>query len=94
MDFPDWYPNLFRRRLRFNISYIATYSDPPNREILNKIAVQGLLDRLIIDTSLSFRRWGRLLTAVWLAMRMRPFSAIALAQTALARRVKARYRGN
>jgi len=94
MDFPDWYPDLFRRRLRFNISYIATYSDPPNREILNKIAVQGLLDRLIIDTSLSFRRWGRLLTAVWLAMRMRPFSAIALAQTALARRVKARYRGN
>ena len=94
VDFPDWYPDLFRRRYRFNISYIAACSDPPNRELLNKIAVRGLLDRLVIDTTLSFRHWGRSLTAVWLAVRMRPFSVMALAQTALARRAQAWYRSN
>ena len=73
-DFPDWYPELFRRRLRFNISYIAACSDPPNRELLNKVAVRGSLDRLIVDSTLSFPHWGRSLTAVWLAARMRPYS--------------------
>jgi hypothetical protein len=53
-----------------------------------------LLDRLVIDTTLSFRHWGRSLTAVWLAVRMRPFSVMALAQTALARRAQAWYRSN
>jgi glycosyltransferase involved in cell wall biosynthesis len=91
-DFPDWYPELFRRRLRFNISYIAACSDPPNRELLNKVAVRGSLDRLIVDSTLSFPHWGRSLTAVWLAARMRPYSFMALAQTALARRVQAWYR--
>jgi glycosyltransferase involved in cell wall biosynthesis len=88
-DFPDWYSDFFRRRYRFSISYIAACSDPPNRELLNKIAVQGWLDRLVIDTALSFRHWGRSLAPAWLAVRMYPFSVMALAQTALARRVQA-----
>jgi glycosyltransferase involved in cell wall biosynthesis len=88
-DFPDWYSDLFRRRLRFNISYLAAVSDPPNREILSKIAVEGLLDRLVIDNALSLGHLGRYLVAVWLAVRMRPFSVMALAQTALVRRVQA-----
>ena len=94
VDFPDWYSDIFRRRYRFNVSYIAACSDPPNRELLNEIAVQGWLDRLVIDTALSFRRWGRSLTTVWLAVRMYPFSVVALAQTALARRAQAWFRSN
>ena len=88
-DFPDWYSELFRRRYQFNISYIAACSDPPNRELLSKIAVRGLLDRLVIDTTLSFPHLGRYLAAGWLAVRMQPFSVMALAQTAFVRRVQA-----
>ena len=91
-DFPDWYSDVFRRRYRFNVSYIAACSDPPNRKLLNEIAVQGWLDRLVIDTALSFRRWGSSLTTAWLAVRMYPFSVVALAQTAVARRVQAWHR--
>jgi hypothetical protein len=88
-DFPDWYSDLFRRRYRFNISYIAAFSDPPNRKILSKIAVEGLLDRLVIDNALSLGHLGRYLVAVWLFVRTRPFSVIALAETALVRGVQA-----
>jgi hypothetical protein len=88
-DFPDWYSDLFRRRYRFSISYIAASSDPPNWEILSKIAAEGLLDRIAVNTLLSIRHLGRYLTAAWLAVRMRPFSVMALAQTAFVRRVQA-----
>jgi glycosyltransferase involved in cell wall biosynthesis len=88
-DFPDWYSDLFRRRYRFNISYIAASSHPPNREILSRIAVEGLLDRLVIDTALALPHLGHYLTVAWLAVRMRPFSLMALAQTALVRRLQA-----
>lgn len=86
-DFPSWYSELFRRRYRFNISYIAACSDPPNRELLSKIAGTGVLDRLAIHIALSLGHLGRYLMVVWLAVRMRPFSLMALVQTALARRV-------
>jgi glycosyltransferase involved in cell wall biosynthesis len=88
-DFPDWYSDLFRRRYRFSISYIAASSDPPNWEILSKIAIEGLLDRIAVNALLSIRHLGRYLTAAWLAVRMRPFSVMALAQTAFVRRVQA-----
>lgn len=85
-DFPSWYSGLFRRRYRFNISYIAAWSDPPNRELLSKIAGVGFLDRLVIHIGLSLGHLGRYLMAVWFVVRMHPISVMAVAQTALARR--------
>lgn len=83
--FPDGYSDLFRRRFRFNISYIAAFSKPPNLEILNAIAGEGLFDRLAINAAIAVPHLGRYLTAAWLVARMQPFSLTALAQTALMR---------
>ena len=88
-DFPPWYADLFERRLRFATARIALGSLPLRREVIETLAAEGALDRLAFRAAFAVPgRAGRLLALAWLTLRKRPMSLIALAHTALARRLR------
>jgi hypothetical protein len=88
-DFPSWYGDLFERRLRFAAAQFALRSTPLRREVIETMAAEGALDRLAFRAALAVPGWaGRLLALAWLTQRKRPMSLVALAHTALARRLR------
>jgi glycosyltransferase involved in cell wall biosynthesis len=88
-EFPPWYPDLFERRLQFATAQTALRSIPFRRDVIDAVGTEGTLDRLAFRAALAVPgRVGRLLALAWLTLRKRPMSLIAVAHTALARRLR------
>lgn len=88
-DFPPWYADLFERRLRFATAQITLRSLPLRHDVIDAVAAEGTLDRLVLRAALIVPgRVGRFLALAWLILRKPPISLIAVAHTALARRLR------
>lgn len=86
--FPQWYPDLFERRLRFATVRIALDSGSRRREAVEAAAAATAFDRAFLRAALAVPgKTGRSLVLGWVVLRKRPISLIALARTALARRL-------
>lgn len=88
-EFPPWYPDLFERRLQFSTAQTALRSLQSRRDVIDAVAAEGALDRVAFRAALAVPgRVGRLLALGWLTLRKRPMSLVAVAHTALARRLR------
>jgi glycosyltransferase involved in cell wall biosynthesis len=91
--FPPWYADMFAKRWRFATSRLALDAEPVDHErVLAMVLAMGArsrLDRLVLRTirALPGRSLARVTTLAWLALRLHPISLVALARTALARRL-------
>lgn len=83
---PAWYPSLFERRWRFGIGRLALASAPVNTQVLRQVVARGSGDRCILALAAVTGKVGRLSALVWLTVRERPFSAVALLRTRWQRR--------
>lgn len=90
--FPPWYPAVFADRWRFATSRLALDAEPIDHKHVMAMGARSQLDRVVLNAiwALPGRRMARLATLAWLAMRLRPTSLIALARTALTRRIERR----
>ncbi len=87
--FPPWYADLFERRLRWSSARIALGSLLPPREVIDAVAAERPLDRMLFRAALAVPDpAGRFLALAWLTLRKRPVSLVAVAHTALARRLR------
>lgn len=87
--FPPWYPAVFAERWRFATSRLALDAEPIDHERVMAMGARSQLDRIVLQAiwALPSLWLARLTTLAWLAMRLRPTSLVALARTALARRI-------
>jgi glycosyltransferase involved in cell wall biosynthesis len=89
-SFPNWYPELFRRRWRFGSARLALEVSPPDRELLAAMIPDTILSRLVygaLEPLLKLRA-GRLALLGWLALALRPFDLREVLKTALNRRFR------
>ena len=87
--FPTWYPELFRRRWQFATSRVAIKSNPINYAVLDAMASNSSLDawmlrriRLVLARVPSLER---LVTLMWLSVRLRPYPLSGLIASKLSR---------
>jgi len=87
--FPSWYPTVFADRWRFATSRLALDAEPIDHARVMAMGARSQLDRMVLRVIwiLPGRWLARVTTLAWLAMRLRPTSLVALARTALARRI-------
>ncbi len=90
--FPQWYPAVFAHRWRFATSRLALEAEPIDHKRVMAMGARSQVDRAILNAirALPGRRIARVAALVWLAIRLRPTSLIALARTALMRRIERR----
>jgi hypothetical protein len=85
--FPPGYDDLFERRWRFATCRLALAEESPNWKFLRTIGPQGIVDHAFYRMAQGLPRpWGAYGALVWLTMRLRPYSLLALADTSLRRR--------
>ena len=77
------YPELFVRRLRFNMARLALTSPQPNPEAIADLAGARDTERRIISLFAAGGRMARTTTLLWLALKLRPFGLVALARAYL-----------
>jgi glycosyltransferase involved in cell wall biosynthesis len=87
--FPEWYPGLFRSRWRFASSRLATQATPINYAVLESMFADSTLDARMLKCIRCylgrFPSLERLVTLVWLAVRLRPYPLSGLMATRLSR---------
>jgi glycosyltransferase involved in cell wall biosynthesis len=88
--FPPWYPDVFAERWRFGTSRLALDAEPIDHACLMAMGARSRFDRMVLRAiwALPSRALARVASLAWLAMRLHPFSLVALARTALARRME------
>ena len=89
--FPEGYAGLFERRWRFGVGRVAATAGTADLIGLDPVVAPHRLDRLFWHLLAPVPgRAGTLLRLVWLTLRYRPFSLVALARTQLGRRLERR----
>ena len=88
--FPDWYPQIFRKRWRFSTARLALAERPPLISLVNAMAGTTDLDRRVIQAigALSPDQIVRILALTWLWLRLRPLSLVDYLRTSLARQLQ------
>lgn len=86
--FPKWYWKVFARRWRFSVCRLAIQENSVNLAALEDLGFQGKIGRALIKWGVG-RRAARLMILAWLWCRLRPYSLVGLASTAIARRWRA-----
>jgi glycosyltransferase involved in cell wall biosynthesis len=85
--FPPDYPAIFERRWRFATCRVALASEFPDWDFLRAIGPQRSIDRFVFAIARSIgARAGVYLALVWLTLRYRPYSLLAMAETYVRRR--------
>ena len=74
------YPDLLRRRLRFNMARFALSAPGTDASAIADLVALGSFDSAFINAIGTRTRAGRLAILAWLSMRLRPFGFFALAR--------------
>lgn len=87
--FPPGYADLFERRLRFSTCRLALTEEAPDWEFVQRVGSRGWIDQCLFSLAKSLPRiWGVYVALPWLALRLRPYSLLAMAETWVRRRFR------
>lgn len=86
--YPAGYADLFERRLRFSTCRVVLENDPVNWDFILRIGARTGPDRRAVAIGRRLGGLGRWLLLTWLTIRLRPFSIVALGETAVRRRLE------
>jgi len=85
--FPQGYSATFNRRWRFGTCRVALAAANPDWEFLQAVGPQRSIDHAVFSIAKNLPgRWNVRLALVWLALRYRPYSLCAMAETIVRRR--------
>jgi glycosyltransferase involved in cell wall biosynthesis len=80
--FPQGYSAIFNRRLRFATCRIALTSGKPDWEFLREVGPRRSIDQALFSVLRNLRgRWNVYPALLWLTLRYRPYSLLAMAGT-------------
>jgi glycosyltransferase involved in cell wall biosynthesis len=80
--FPDWYGDLFRRRLQFGIARLAVSTQPMNQAVLTQASMRGAADRMLLSAAVRLPALRPLLLG-WLWLRFWPMSPMLVLRSAI-----------
>ena len=85
--FPPDYSETFNRRWRFATCRVALATAPPDWDFVSEIGPGNPIDRYVFSVAQrSGARMGAYLALIWLTVRYRPYSLLAMAETYAHRR--------
>ncbi len=80
--FPPGYADLFERRLRFSTCRLALTAEAPDWNFVQRMGPRGWADRLLFSLTKRLPRIvGAYVALLWLTLRLRPYSLLAMVET-------------